>query len=56
MSEEHVDVLIVGAGLSGIGAGCRLQQQCPDKTFVILEARGGNRRDVGPVSLSGRPL
>ena len=37
---EHVDVLIVGAGLSGVGAGCRLQQRCPDKTFAILEARG----------------
>jgi monooxygenase len=35
----HVDVLIVGAGISGIGAGCRLRQMCPDKTFVILEAR-----------------
>ena len=40
MGEEHVDVLIVGAGLSGIGAGCRLQEQCPSKTFAILEARG----------------
>jgi monooxygenase len=36
---EHVDVLIVGAGLSGIGAGCHLQRQCPDRTFAILEAR-----------------
>jgi monooxygenase len=40
MSHEHVDVLIVGAGLSGIGAACRLQQRCPGKTFAILEARG----------------
>ena len=40
MTAEHVDVLIVGAGLSGIGAACRLQQRCPDKTFAILEARG----------------
>jgi monooxygenase len=37
---EHVDVLIVGAGLSGIGAGCRLVRQCPGKRFAILEARG----------------
>jgi monooxygenase len=37
---EHVDVLIVGAGLSGVGAGCRLQQRCPGKTFAIVEARG----------------
>ena len=40
VSTEHVDVLIVGAGLSGIGAGCRLQQRCPGKTFAILESRG----------------
>ncbi|WP_420753403.1 flavin-containing monooxygenase [Rhodococcus sp. O3] len=36
---EHVDVLIVGAGLSGIGAGYRLQTQCPDLTYTILEGR-----------------
>jgi cation diffusion facilitator CzcD-associated flavoprotein CzcO len=36
---EHVDVLIVGAGISGVGAACRLQDRCPDKTFAILEAR-----------------
>jgi monooxygenase len=40
MSPEHVDVLVVGAGLSGVGAGCRLQESCPHKTFAILEARG----------------
>jgi cation diffusion facilitator CzcD-associated flavoprotein CzcO len=39
MHEQHVDVLVVGAGLSGIGAGCRLRQRCPDKTFLILESR-----------------
>jgi len=36
---EHLDVLIVGAGLSGIGAGCHLESICPGKTFAILEAR-----------------
>jgi cation diffusion facilitator CzcD-associated flavoprotein CzcO len=36
---DHVDVLIVGAGLSGIGAGCHLRMSCPGKTFAILEAR-----------------
>jgi monooxygenase len=40
MSVEHLDVLIVGAGISGVGAGCRLQEHCPDKTFAIVEARG----------------
>ena len=37
MQGEHVDVLIVGAGLSGIGAGYQLQQKCPGKSFVVLE-------------------
>ena len=36
---EHFDVVIIGAGLSGIGAGCRLQTRCPGKQYVILEAR-----------------
>ena len=36
---RHFDVLIVGAGLSGVGAACRLQQKCPNKDFAILEAR-----------------
>jgi len=39
MSLEHVDVLIVGAGLSGIGAAHHLQSNCPGKTYAILEAR-----------------
>jgi cation diffusion facilitator CzcD-associated flavoprotein CzcO/pimeloyl-ACP methyl ester carboxylesterase len=36
---EHVDVLIVGAGLSGIGAASHLQRERPEKSFVILESR-----------------
>ena len=36
---EHIDVLIVGAGLSGIGAAAHLQRGCPGKSYVILEAR-----------------
>src|SRR4051794_8290070 len=39
MTAEHVDVLIVGAGLSGIGAGYHLQAECPGKTYAILESR-----------------
>jgi len=39
MSAEHVDVLIVGAGLSGIGAACHLLERCPGKSFAILESR-----------------
>lgn len=38
---EHFDVLIVGAGISGIGGGYHLQDQCPDKSFVILETQEG---------------
>jgi len=37
---EHVDVLIVGAGISGIGGAYHLQEQCPDKTFTVLETQG----------------
>ena len=35
---EHLDVLIVGAGISGIGAAYHLQDQCPGKSYVVLEA------------------
>jgi monooxygenase len=36
---EHVDVLIVGAGLSGVGTACHLRRRLPGKSFAILEAR-----------------
>jgi cation diffusion facilitator CzcD-associated flavoprotein CzcO/acetyl esterase/lipase len=36
---ERVDVLIVGAGLSGIGAAVHLQRRCPEMTYAIVEAR-----------------
>ena len=36
---EHLDVLIVGAGLSGVGAAYHLKTSCPDKSFAIVEAR-----------------
>ena len=36
MANEHFDVVIVGAGLSGIGAGYHLQANCPDRSYVIL--------------------
>ena len=36
---DHYDVLIVGAGLSGIGAACHLTERSPDRTYAVLEAR-----------------
>ncbi|MFZ5719493.1 MAG: flavin-containing monooxygenase [Pseudomonadota bacterium] len=36
---EHFDVVIVGAGLSGVGAGYHLKTACPDRSYVILEGR-----------------
>ena len=39
MQPEHFDVLVVGAGISGIGAGCHLQAACPDQSYQILESR-----------------
>jgi cation diffusion facilitator CzcD-associated flavoprotein CzcO len=39
----HVDVLIVGAGISGIAAACHLQMQSPMRTYAILEGR----HDIG---------
>ena len=39
MTSEHFDVLVVGAGLSGVGAGYWLQNLCPNKSYAIIEAR-----------------
>lgn len=39
MGVEHLDVVVVGGGLSGISAGYRLQTECPRHSFAILEAR-----------------
>jgi monooxygenase len=39
-SPEHLDVLIVGAGLSGVGAAWHLEERCPGKSYAIFEARG----------------
>jgi cation diffusion facilitator CzcD-associated flavoprotein CzcO len=37
--DNSYDVIIIGAGISGIGAACHLQRECPDKSYVILEGR-----------------
>ena len=39
MPMEHFDVLVIGAGLSGIGAAVHLQQQCHERSYAIVEAR-----------------
>jgi cation diffusion facilitator CzcD-associated flavoprotein CzcO len=40
-NSEHFDVLIVGAGISGIGGAYHLTQQCPGSSFVVLDALEG---------------
>ena len=35
----HIDVIVVGAGISGIGSAVHLNEQCPDKTWLILEMK-----------------
>ena len=36
---KQYDVIIIGAGISGIGAGCHIKKLCPKKSFAILEGR-----------------
>ena len=37
--QHFTDILIIGAGISGIGAACHLKRNCPNKSFLILEGR-----------------
>jgi cation diffusion facilitator CzcD-associated flavoprotein CzcO len=41
VSSEHFDVLIVGAGISGIGSAYHLKTQCPERSYLVLEAMDG---------------
>ena len=56
MTIEHFDVLVVGAGISGIGAGYHLQTELPGRTYAILEARESHRRNLGSLPLPRHPL
>src|SRR4051812_35028985 len=39
MTTQHYDVLVIGAGISGVGTACRLAAEFPEKTIAILERR-----------------
>lgn len=39
-SPVDYDIIVIGAGISGINAAYRIQERCPDKSYAILEARG----------------
>jgi len=39
MQQKHYDVIVVGAGISGISASYHLQKYCPDKSYAVLEGR-----------------
>ena len=43
---EHFDVIIVGAGISGVGSAYHLQTQCPGKSYVVLEMKDTFGRSV----------
>ncbi len=53
---ENFDVVIVGAGISGIGGAYHLTKQCPGTRFVVLEIAGELRRHVAHPPLSGHPF
>ena len=39
MAQQHFDVIVIGAGLSGIGSACHISRECPNKSLAILERR-----------------
>ncbi len=56
MPVEHLDVLIVGAGLSGVGAAYHLMKHCPGKSFAPARRARGDGRYLGPVPLPRHPF
>ena len=55
-SDDERDVIVVGAGLSRVAAGVRLQDLCPDKSYAILEARAAIGGTWDLCALSGAPM
>ena len=55
-SVDHVDVLIVGAGLSGIGAACQITEHLPAQEGRRARGSRGQRRHLGPVQVPRHPL
>ena len=53
---EYSDVLIIGAGISGIGAAYRIHEKNPKLSYTRARAAGAHRRHLGSVPLSGRPV
>ena len=53
---EHLDVVVVGAGLSGVGTACHLEREHPQRRYAILEAREDLGGHVEPVPLPRDPL
>ncbi len=53
---EHLDVVIVGAGISGISAAWHLQDRCPYQELCDSRAPRQSRRHLGPVQVPGHPL
>ena len=54
MAGNHFDVLIIGAGMSGVGAACHLSRDCPDRGVALIERlkarlqQQSSRKDPGP--------
>jgi monooxygenase len=53
---EHVDVLVVGAGVAGIDAAYHLRERFPERSLVVLEAKDNRGGHLVDAPLSRCPL